>query len=138
MPCVKGRTKPKLWAAAKREAQKEACDSGTRRCGTWDARMAQRAGKIYRDKGGGYCGEKTKSQKSMSKWTAEEWETATGEKACKRVRGKIVCDRYLPKKAWKSLTHAQKAATRRKKKSGKRQFVSNTPAARRAGKKARR
>ena len=138
MTCVKGRTDPALWEEAKQEAKDEACRAGSRRCGAWDARIAQRAGAIYRKAGGGYCGARTKAQRSMSKWTAEDWKTATGEKACRKVRGKVVCDRYLPAKAWASLTPAQKAATRRKKKAGKSQFVPNTPAAKKAGQRARR
>jgi len=136
--CVKGRTNPKLWEKAKKKAKAEACRSGKRRCGAWDARIAQRAGKIYRDAGGGYCGAKTKAQRSMSKWTAEDWRTETGQRACRKVKGKTVCDRYLPAAAWRQLTPAQKAATRRKKKAGRGQFVPNTRAAKRAGRKARR
>lgn len=138
MPCVKGRTDPKLWARAKKKAKAEACRSGKRRCGAWDARIAQRAGKIYREEGGRYCGKKTSAQWSMSKWTAEDWRTASGEKACRKVRGEIVCDRYLPAAAWKKLTPTEKAATRRKKRAGRGQFVPNTKAAKRAGKAARR
>ena len=135
MKCTDGRTSARLWKAAKLTAKTEACGSGSRRCGTWDARMAQRAGAIYREAGGGYCGPKTASQRSLKKWTGEKWTTATGEKACRRVKGKVVCDRYLPAKAWSELTTAQKAATRRKKKAGRGQFVPNTKAARAARKK---
>ena len=100
--------------------------------------MAQRAGKLYREAGGGYCGPKTKAQRGLTKWTTEDWTTATGAKACKKVRGRVVCDRYLPAAAWASLTPAQKAATRRKKKAGRGQFVPNTRAAKAEGRKARR
>lgn len=100
--------------------------------------MAQRAGAIYREAGGKYCGPRTAAQRSLKKWTGEDWTTATGAKACRKVRGKVVCDRYLPAKAWSELTPAQKAATRRKKKAGRGQFVPNTAAAKAAGKKARR
>ena len=137
MTCVAGRTNPLLWAQAKAKAKAEACRSGTRRCGTWDARMAQRAGKLYRDAGGKYCGPKTPTQRSLTRWTKEEWTTATGAKACRKVKGRIVCDRYLPKAAWSKLTAAEKAATRRAKKAGRTQFVANTPAAKAAGRKAR-
>lgn len=138
MKCTDGRTSARLWKAAKLTAKAEACRTGTRRCGTWDARMAQRAGAIYREAGGGYCGSKTATQRSLTKWTREDWKTATGEKACKRVRGRVVCDRYLPAKAWERLTKAEAAATRRKKKAGRTQFVPNTAKAKRAGAKARR
>ena len=132
MPCSSGRTDPALWEQSKARARAEACRSGTRRCGTWDARMGQRAGKLYRDAGGGYCGPKTPAQRSMQQWTREEWTTVTGEKACQRIRGKIVCDRYLPKKAWAKLSPQEQEATRRKKRAGRTQFVPNTPAAAKA------
>lgn len=132
MTCRNGRTDPNLWKKAKQKAQTEACRSGTRRCGTWDARMAQRAGKLYRDEGGGYCGARTKAQKSLRKWTREDWTTESGEKACRQVRGRIICDRYLPKKAWQKLTPSERKATQVKKRSSTAQFVPNTPAARRA------
>lgn len=131
MTCSSGRTNPALWEKAKKQAKEEACRSGSRRCGAWDARIAQRAGRIYRDAGGGYCGSKTAAQRSMSKWTKEKWTTATGKKACRKVRGEVVCDRYLPKKVWSKLTKAEKQATRRKKLAAREQFVANTPAVRR-------
>lgn len=127
-----------LWEKSKRDAKREACRSGSRRCGAWDARIAQRAGKIYRDAGGGYCGSRTKAQKSMSKWTKEDWRTESGGKACRRVGESIRCDRYLPAAAWKSLTKAQRRETQRVKRAAKTQFVANAPAAKAAGKKARR
>ena len=46
----------------------------------------------------------------------------------------------MPDKAWKKLSPAEKAATNKKKQAGSRagkQFVSNTPAAKKAGKEAR-
>lgn len=49
-----------------------------------------------------------KSQKSLKKWTEQEWTTSDG----KPSKGK---KRYLPKKAWDELTPAEKAATNRKK-----------------------
>lgn len=138
MACVNGRTNPKLWEKAKTQAKSEACKTGQRRCGTWDARMAQRAGKIYRDAGGGYCGTRTSAQRGLSKWTKEDWRTESGKKACRRVGESIRCDRYLPAAAWKKLTKAERRATQRVKRAAKTQFVPNAPAAKRAGKKARR
>lgn len=131
MGCTKGRTNPALWEKAKKQAKDEACRSGTRRCGTWDARMAQRSGAIYRAKGGGYCGPKTEAQRSMRKWTKERWTTATGKKACRKVRGKVVCDRYLPAKVWAKLTPAERQATRRVKQASDKQFVANPRSVRR-------
>ena len=53
-----------------------------------------------------------KSQKSLKKWTDEDWGYVTkkDEKKPKSKRG-----RYLPKRVRDSLTPAQKAATNRKK-----------------------
>jgi hypothetical protein len=62
---------------------------------------------------------KSKSQQSLSKWTAEKWRTSDG----KESKGK---KRYLPDKAWNALSASEKAATNKAKakgnKSGK-QFV---------------
>jgi hypothetical protein len=54
---------------------------------------------------------KAKSQRSLDKWTKEEWGTSDG----KPSKGK---KRYLPKKAWEDLTPAEKAATNRTKRKG--------------------
>ena len=51
-----------------------------------------------------------KSQKSLKKWTKEEWGTKSGKPSAKTG------ERYLPKKAIKALTPAQYAATTKKKK----------------------
>lgn len=62
---------------------------------------------------------KAKSQQSLSKWTKEKWRTSDG----KESKGK---KRYLPDKAWDSLSSSEKSATNKSKakgnKSGK-QFV---------------
>lgn len=104
--------------------------------GQWSARKAQLVAQKYEKAGGGYTGSKTKAQSKLSKWTNEKWRTSDGKPA-ERKSGTT---RYLPDKAWKQLTPAQKAATNRKKiaasKQGK-QFVANTKAARKAGQKAR-
>ena len=52
-----------------------------------------------------------KSQKSLKKWTEQEWTTSDG----KPSKGK---KRYLPKKAWDSLSSGEKAATNRAKARG--------------------
>jgi hypothetical protein len=75
----------------------------------------QLAGKIYKDKGGSYTGPKTEAQKSMSKWSKEEWTTKSGKPSSKTG------ERYLPKKAIEALTPAEYAATTRAKRAGTRQ-----------------
>ncbi len=60
-----------------------------------------------------------KSQKSLKDWTKQKWTTSDG----KPSKGK---KRYLPEKAWASLTSAEKAATNRAKAEGNakgKQFV---------------
>ena len=72
----------------------------------------QLAGKIYKDKGGGYTGPKTSAQKSMSKWTKEDWGTKSGKPSGKTG------ERYLPKKAREALTPSEYAATTKAKREG--------------------
>ena len=55
-----------------------------------------------------------KSQKSLKKWTKEEWGTKSGKPS---TRGsKATGERYLPKKARQALSTKEYAATSRKKK----------------------
>jgi len=108
------------------------------KAGQWSARKAQIVAQRYKKAGGGYTGPKTSKQKSLSKWTAEKWTTKSGKPSTQGP--KATGERYLPKKAIQSLTSAQYAATSRKKRAGTKagkQFVPNTPAAKRAGKIAR-
>ena len=100
-----GRTNESLWAKAKAEAK-------AKMGGKHSARAMQLAGKIYKDRGGEYTGPKTKAQKSMSKWTKEEWGTKSGKPSS------TTGERYLPKKARESLTSAEYAATTRAKREG--------------------
>ena len=72
-------------------------------------------------------------QQSLKDWGKQKWRTSSG----KPSKGKR---RYLPDAAWKQLTPSQKAATNRKKKKGSKagkQHVKNTPAAKKASKRAR-
>jgi hypothetical protein len=99
------RTNEKLWEKAKSEAK-------SKMGGKHSARAMQLAGKIYKDKGGDYTGEKTKAQKSLSKWTKEDWGTKSGKKSSETG------ERYLPKKAIKALSPAEYAATTKAKREG--------------------
>ena len=100
-----GRTNEALWARAKAEAR-------AKMGGKHSARAMQLAGKIYKDRGGGYTGPKTSAQKSMSKWTKEDWGTKSGKPSGKTG------ERYLPKKAREALTPAEYAATTKAKREG--------------------
>jgi len=108
------RTNEKLWEKAKAEAK-------AKMGGKHSARAMQLAGKIYKEKGGGYTGSKTKAQKSLSKWTEQEWTTKSGKPS------KETGERYLPKKAIQSLSSSEYAATTKAKREGTKagkQFVS--------------
>lgn len=90
--------------------------SGTKggKAGQWSARKAQIASEKYKKAGGGYKGAKTEGQKSLSKWTKEEWGTKSGKPS---VQGKKATgERYLPKKDREKLTDKEYKATSRKKK----------------------
>lgn len=103
-----GRANPKLWESAKKAAVR-------RMGGRHSARAMQLAAKIYKERGGKYTGSKTKAQKSMTKWSKQDWGTKSGKNS---VLGKDATgERYLPKRDREKLTKAQYAATTRKKRS---------------------
>ncbi len=113
-----GRTNEALWEKAKAEAKSQLG-------GKHSARAMQLAGKIYREKGGKYTGEKTESQKSLSKWTKEKWGTKSGKNST--LGSKATGERYLPKKAREALTSKEYSATTAAKREGTKQgkqFVS--------------
>jgi protein involved in polysaccharide export with SLBB domain len=81
--------------------------------GQWSARKAQLLAQAYEKAGGGYSGEKTKSQKSLAKWTGEKWGTKSGKPSTQGP--KATGERYLPKKAREALSKKEYAATSAKK-----------------------
>lgn len=103
---VAKKTNPSLWEKAKSQAK-------ARMGGKHSARAMQLAVKIYKEKGGGYSGAKSSSNK-LKKWGDQKWRTSDGSKS----EGK---KRYLPDKAWKSLSPGEKAATNRAKAAGNKQ-----------------
>lgn len=114
-------TKPAL-----RERLKQQIMSGSKGGdpGEWSARKAQLLASEYESKGGGYKGEKSGAQKSLTKWSGEDWKTSDG----KPSEGK---KRYLPAKAWSSLSPAEKASTNKAKAEGNakgKQFVAQPKA----------
>jgi hypothetical protein len=103
-------TKPELRERLKDQVMRSG-DGG--KPGQWSARKAQILAKKYEEKGGGYSGGKTKSQKSLSKWTKEDWGTKSGRPS---IQGpKATGERYLPKSARESLSSKEYAATSAKK-----------------------
>jgi hypothetical protein len=111
-------TKPGL-----RESIKKRVLAGSKggRPGQWSARKAQLVAQQYKKAGGGYTGSKSSKQKSLSKWTKEEWGTRSGKPSTQG--SKATGERYLPKKARQALSKKEYAATSAKKrrdtKSGK-------------------
>ena len=81
--------------------------------GQWSARKAQLATQRYKKSGGEYTGPKTKAQKSLSKWTKEDWGTKSGKPSTQG--SKATGERYLPKKVREGLTKEEYEATSRKK-----------------------
>ena len=92
--------------------------------GQWSARKAQLVAAAYKKAGGGYKGGKGKKQKSLRKWTKEEWGTKSGKPSTQGA--KATGERYLPKKARAKLTKAEYAKTTAAKRKGRaegKQFV---------------
>lgn len=103
------RTNPKLWEQAKAQAK-------AKMGGKHSARAMQLAGKIYKEKGGSYSGKKTEAQKSLSKWSKEDWGTKSGKNST--VGPEATGERYLPKKAREALSSKEYAATSKAKREG--------------------
>jgi len=103
-------TKPEL-----RERIKDRVMAGTKggKAGQWSARKAQIVAQEYKKAGGGYSGAKTSKQKSLSKWTKEEWGTKSGKPSTQG--SKATGERYLPKKAREKLSASEYAKTSAKK-----------------------
>ena len=122
------KTKPELWSRKVAAAKAK--------FGKWSARAAQWATAEYKKAGGSYRGPK-KASNSLSKWTKQRWRTRDGKPA-KRKGGTA---RYLPDKAWRSMSKSEAKATDAKKRAGSRKgkgTVPNTKKAKAAGKRARR
>ena len=81
--------------------------------GQWSARKAQLATLRYKKSGGTYTGPKTKAQKSLSKWTEEDWGTKSGKPSTQG--SKATGERYLPKKVREGLTKKEYEKTSAKK-----------------------
>ena len=67
---------------------------------------------------------KSKSQRSLDRWTKQDWRTKSGKPSTQGP--KATGERYLPAKAIKSLTDSEYAATTSAKRKGKakgKQFV---------------
>ena len=60
--------------------------------------------------------EKSESQKNLTNWTKEEWQTSDGSANAKQEDGSM--KRYLPKKAWENMTEEEKKETEDRKAEG--------------------
>ena len=100
---------------ALRDRIKKRVMAGTKggKANEWSARKAQLVAQEYEKAGGGYTGGKTKAQKSLSKWTGEEWGTRSGKPSTQGP--KATGERYLPKAAREALSPQEYAATTRAK-----------------------
>jgi hypothetical protein len=110
------KTNPGLWKriVANVKAGTKGGDAGE-----WSARKAQLAVGLYKKSGGRYSGAKS-ANNALAKWTKQKWMTSSG----KPSDGKR---RYLPKKAWSSLSESEKQQTNQAKAQGNqqgKQFVS--------------
>lgn len=84
--------------------------------GQWSARKAQLLASEYEKAGGGYSGKRSASQKSLSKWTKQDWRTKSGKPSLETG------ERYLPAAAITALTSAEYAETSRAKRKATGQF----------------
>ena len=84
--------------------------------GQWSARKAQLLAAEYEKAGGGYSGKRTATQRSLSKWTKQDWRTKSGKPSLETG------ERYLPAAAITALTSAEYAETSRAKRKATGQF----------------
>lgn len=92
--------------------------------GQWSARKAQMVAQEYERQGGGYTGKKSDAQKSLVRWTKQEWTTKSGKPSTQGPDA--TGERYLPKKQIERMSDEDyrktSAAKRKGWKQGK-QFV---------------
>lgn len=107
--------------ASMRERIKDRIMAGSKggKPGQWSARKAQLLALEYKKAGGGYKGGKTKAQKSLRKWTKEDWGTKSGKPSTQGPEA--TGERYLPKQAREALTADEYAATTKAKREGTKQ-----------------
>lgn len=109
------KTNPTLWSKVVSDVKSSSKGGDS---GEWSARKAQLAVQKYKASGGGYEGPR-KADNSLAKWTDQKWRTSDNTPS----EGK---KRYLPDKAWSTLSPGEKAATSRAKAEGNKtgkQFV---------------
>ena len=85
-----GRLHPNLWKKAEKIAYEKFDNKHS-------ARMRQYQGRVYRNLGGGYTKELKPNQKSLKKWTAEDWgqDIPKGRYLPKMIRGQLSRKDYM-------------------------------------------
>lgn len=84
--------------------------------GEWSARKAQLLAAEYEKAGGGYTGNRSASQRLLSRWTRQDWRTKSGKPSLETG------ERYLPAAAIAALSSAEYAETSRAKRQATGQF----------------
>lgn len=69
--------------------------------GQWSARKAQMVAQQYKAQGGGYKSGPSKEQKSLSRWTKQDWTTPSGKPSTQgpKATGEV----YAPRRAIQKL-----------------------------------
>jgi hypothetical protein len=100
------RSNEALWQRIKSNVQAE--EIGGTKAGQWSARKALIAVKRYKDAGGRYAGKKSASN-SLRRWVKQDWRTKSGRPS------HITGERYLPSRAFSSLSRGELASINRSK-----------------------
>ena len=106
------RTNETLWKRIKSKVQSE--EIGGTKAGQWSARKALIAVKRYKEAGGRYIGKKSKSN-SLRKWVKQDWTTKSGRPS------HLTGERYLPRRAFSSLSRGELASINRSKRKAMRE-----------------
>lgn len=100
------RTNETLWKRIKTQVQSQ--ETGGTRAGEWSARKALIAVRKYKEAGGRYVGARSRSN-SLSRWVRQDWTTKSG------MPSHVTGERYLPRKAFRSLTRGELSSINRSK-----------------------
>ena len=119
MSCPKSatRTNPALWEKVKKEVLRGSKGGPPNK---WSARKAQLSTKLYKSRGGGYKGSKSKCN-ALTKWSREKWDYID-PKSRSSKKG-----RYLPEKVRKSLTKKERSLENKRKGSKRGKWISYSP-----------
>lgn len=111
------KTDPALWEKVKDEVT--AGGKGGKP-GQWSARKAQLAVHEYKERGGGYAGERDPDN-HLAQWTKEDWGTKSGRES------EETGERYLPRAAREVLSDEEYARTSAKKRADTKKGRQHSP-----------